>query len=138
MSGQRVRFPAPGKSMQPAIRDGEVVTVEPLSPSDVGKGDIILYRREEALIAHRVVRIIRKKAHWSTQPSAIGPYAMFVLRGDASTTCDLPVERGQVLGRVIAVERQGRSIPLIGRWPLMRFVARQVTAHAKRTLRDRF
>jgi signal peptidase I len=136
MSGQQVRFPAPGKSMQPTIRDGEVVTVEPLSPSDVRKGDIILYRRGEGLIAHRVIRIM--KGPGTARSSAIASYGMFVLRGDASTACDLPVEPGQVLGRVVAVERQGRSISLVGRWSRMRFVAGQATAHAKRTLRDRF
>ncbi len=42
-------------------------------------------------------------------------YLSPVLRGDASASCNCPVEPEQVLGRVVAVERAGRPIDLASR-----------------------
>ena len=95
-----VRFTASGSSMHPTIRDGESITVTPLGDAPIRTGDVVLYRRGRAAIAHRVVRI---------QPST-GPVAAYLLRGDATWACDPPVTRGQLLGRVIAAERFGHPI----------------------------
>ena len=53
--GTTVRFRPSGRSMYPSIREGELVTVEPVVASDVTLGDIVLYRSERGVIAHRVV-----------------------------------------------------------------------------------
>ena len=108
--GNSICFRADGQSMQPTIRPGEVITVEPVVPSQIKRGDIVLYRAATGIIAHRVVRIKRKRR--STQSSLLSPHSSFVLRGDASRACDEPVAAGQVLGKVIAVERDGRSMVL--------------------------
>ena len=55
--GHSVRFRAPGRSMLPTIKEGEAITVEPVEPSAVRTGDIILYRNGNSVIAHRVVQI---------------------------------------------------------------------------------
>jgi signal peptidase I len=98
--GKSVRFQAPGRSMHPTIREGETITVQPAKPWTVKKKDIILYRLERRVIAHRVIRIETRN----------GNLPCFILRGDASGACDDPVEPGQVLGRVVSVERAGRII----------------------------
>ena len=98
--GLSVRFRAPGWSMHPTIDDGEVITVEPIEASEVKKGDIILYRVNDGVIAHRVVRIEMNES------GAL----RFTLRGDAARDCDEPVGSHQVLGRVVLVERQGRHV----------------------------
>jgi signal peptidase I len=103
-SGQGVRFQAPGRSMKPTIREEETITVEPVTPLGVRKGDIILYNNHTGVIAHRVIRIQRK------DPSQ--PPDSFILRGDASITDDKPVAAGQILGKVVSVERNGRTINL--------------------------
>ncbi len=95
--GQPVRFRAPGWSMYPTIRDGDAITVVPLGPSPVRVGDVVLYRKGPAAIAHRVIRV---------RPAG------FVMRGDAAHTCDGPIEPAQVLGRVSAIERNGRTVHL--------------------------
>jgi hypothetical protein len=41
-SGQGIRFRAPGRSMYPTIKEGETITVQPVAPSVVRRGDIIL------------------------------------------------------------------------------------------------
>jgi hypothetical protein len=98
--GCGVRFRAPGTSMHPTIRHGDVITVEPVAPSNLKKGDIILYRFQNGLIAHRIVNIEEKNGCGLT----------FILRGDASVTDDAPVNPEQVLGKVVCLERGHRSI----------------------------
>ncbi len=98
--GLGVRFRAPGTSMHPTIRHGDVITVEPAAPAKLKKKDIILFRLQSGLIAHRIVNIEERNGSGLT----------FILRGDASTTCDCPVEAQQVLGKVVWLERGHRTI----------------------------
>jgi signal peptidase I len=133
--GQSVRFRAPGLSMHPAIKEGETITVAPISSFDIKRGDILLYIVGRKVIAHRVVRIKREKndskshsstnfriqstshspARSPTRPSTLSPRHLFILRGDASAIYDDPVQAHQVLGKVVSVERSGRSIDLYSR-----------------------
>jgi hypothetical protein len=95
-------------------------------PSAVQVGDIILYKSEAKLIAHRVISIKKFSArntqlpdrnglHENTRFSMAGTsvrntqYSL-ILRGDASYSYDEPVYTDQILGKVIAIERNGRSI----------------------------
>jgi len=105
--GTTVRFRHSGRSMYPSIREGELVTVEPVVASDVTLGDIVLYRSQRGLIAHRVV------GSSPTQSSALNPH--YFLRGDSSLSCDEPVTAKQILGRVVGVKRNGRSVALASR-----------------------
>jgi len=98
--------------MHPTIKEGETITVVPVAPFDIKRGDILLYLVDRRVIAHRVISIERKKGEAMTQPPTLSPHQLFLLRGDASTTCDDPVEAQQVLGKVVSVERGGRSIDL--------------------------
>jgi signal peptidase I len=106
--GDRVRFRAEGWSMHPTIRHGELITVESVNASEIGRGDILLYRTGQRVFAHRVVGMRRIEGALS-----------LTLRGDGTNVRDAPISAGQVIGRVIAVERDGRSIALAGaqaRW----------------------
>ena len=60
--GYSVRFNAPGHSMYPTIMANEPVLVEPVDPLDIHRGDIILYRSNGSLIAHRVMGILKDNA----------------------------------------------------------------------------
>ena len=106
-SGKRVRFRAPGYSMYPTILNGDEITVEPIKSDAIKVGDIILYRDQESLIAHRVVKIEIKN---ETQSSVLSPESRFTLRGDARPACDDPVAAEQVLGKVVRIETNGRGI----------------------------
>ena len=46
--------------MHPTICDGEMINVEPVLPSQVRHGDIILYRSARGITAHRVIHIQRE------------------------------------------------------------------------------
>ena len=98
--GHTVRFQADGWSMHPTIRSGEIIVIEPLGPTHVRAGDILLYRRTRAAIAHRVLCMVLSTAGRPT----------LILRGDAADCVDSPVDVEQVLGRVVAVERRGRVL----------------------------
>ena len=98
--GLGVRFRAPGTSMHPTIHHGDVITVEPVAPAKLKRGDIILCRFQGGFIAHRIVNIETRNGCGLT----------FILRGDASASCDAPVKPEQVLGKVVCLERGHRRI----------------------------
>jgi signal peptidase I len=98
--GFGVRFRAPGTSMHPTIRHGDLITVEPVEPFELKRGDIILYRLQGNFIAHRIFNIEEREGRSLT----------FILKGDASITCDAPVKSEQVLGKVVCLERDHRII----------------------------
>jgi uncharacterized repeat protein (TIGR01451 family) len=95
--GVRVRFRADGRSMQPNVLDGDVVIVAPISAGKPKRGDIVLTRGEQGFVLHRVVG-------WDAETGLI------VTRGDAGQQDDEPA--GKLLGRVIAIERDGKSISI--------------------------
>jgi hypothetical protein len=101
-SGHTVRFTAPGHSMHPVIRHGDVLLVEP-PPLSPRLGDILLYAAADRPVAHRLIGFTGNDD---------GP--AFVLKGDSASLPDLPVRPGQVLGRVFAVERHGRRFDPYG------------------------
>jgi signal peptidase I len=96
--------------MHPTIRDGEVITVAPVAPSDVKEGDIVLYLVDSKVFAHRVVGIQRKEDDETAQSATPNSHHLFILRGDASGGGDDPVAPEEVLGKVVSVERAGRTI----------------------------
>lgn len=117
--GYSVRFRANGSSMYPTIRDGELITVVPAGPSEVRKGDIVLYRSDHGVIAHRV--------------KGSGP-TRFRLRGDAADADDAPVGPQRILGKVVFVHRGCRRIRLAARWARLRQGLRADASRLKRSL----
>ncbi len=125
--------------MYPSIREGELITVKPVQPSDVKLADIVLYRSERGLIAHRVIQMSRSQ----TEPSAVGAAGfslraslsrdagVFRLQGDASLSNDKPVAAQQILGRVVGVQRNGRSVALASRGAKMWHKARRLAVGLK-------
>jgi signal peptidase I len=100
-SGLSVRFRACGDSMAPAILNGDIITVAPVALADVARGDILLYRDGDRVLAHRLVGL-----------TANDDQRRFRLRGDANLGCDRPVVTAQIVGRVTAIERDGRAVPM--------------------------
>lgn len=50
---------AKGDSMYPTIVDGKTYVLKPIGKEDIGIDDIIVYYKNDVVICHRVVRIIR-------------------------------------------------------------------------------
>lgn len=85
--------------MEPALREGDRVVVESAAPSDLRRGDVVLFESPVAgLVVHRLV--------WKV-PAFGEPRALFT-KGDASEFCDRPVAAGGILGRVVAVAEGSR------------------------------
>jgi len=109
-----IRFKATGDSMLPSVWPGDLLTVRRQSFSEFRNGEIVLYEREagentltrpygpaspggRGFVAHRVVGRRGRQ---------------LITRGDSLRQNDAPVEEDQVLGRVVAVNREGRDIRL--------------------------
>jgi hypothetical protein len=109
--GFSFRFRARGTSMTPFIRDGDVITLEPLAgrPATLGEVVAFIHPASGGLVVHRVVACPHR--------------AVVLIRGD-NNACEpdglLPMDR--VLARVTAVTRDGRPVWL-GLGPERRLVA---------------
>lgn len=100
--GGSLQFEAHGGSMFPFIRDGDVLTVKPVSPKDLRAGDVALYRTAGGgLAVHRVVsRELQDER------------VVLMLRGDAAPVASERVSAEQVLGQIAYLQRGARIIHL--------------------------
>ncbi|MFA5100674.1 MAG: GNAT family N-acetyltransferase [Candidatus Omnitrophota bacterium] len=94
-----LRLQAKGGSMSPFIMSGDWVDVALCrgSARDIGQGDIVLFRKEGNLYLHRVLRK--------------GPRG-FLIKGDMSLGHDGIIPAGDILARVVSVQREGRRVDL--------------------------
>jgi hypothetical protein len=81
--------------MMPTIRPAEAVIVEPATATNVK--NIAFYQTERGVIGHRLVRIANRNGK-----------LVLLARGDADKGASEPVALDQILGRLVAVERNGR------------------------------
>lgn len=95
--GVPFRLQAPGFSMSPFIKDGDIVTVTRLPDGSPGIGDVVAFTRPnvERLIVHRVVG---KKN------------GCFVIKGDSAPDTDGLIPGTNILGCVKKVERRGKKV----------------------------
>ena len=92
-----------GSSMSPAIEDGDIITLEPVSEEPIKQGDIVLYQsRMDTAVIHRIIRMERSASE-----------RCIVTRGDAASHSDSPVPLHRILGRVRRVERAGERIKMV-------------------------
>lgn len=91
--GGRLKIKARGGSMIPFVLDGDVALVTAADGNEIRVGDVICYETSPGrLFLHRVIALAGDR---------------FVARGDALSFSEL-VPRARLLGRVVALERQGR------------------------------
>lgn len=111
--GYGLRFQAKGRSMLPAIHDGEIVHVQPVTRDMLRVGDIVLLRTGAEFRAHR---IIRKRGQ------------CFITRGDSGVDTDGEIRGDQILGRVTAKEsmHSHRLVRLDGMKSRLGFFAAEV------------
>lgn len=95
--GHAFRFHAPGASMYPFIRDGDVVTLVPFRPLACIPGDVVAFvdPRSGRLVVHRVV--------WISDDGCR-------IRGDNNPQEDGEFPFEAVIGTVSRVERNGRPV----------------------------
>ncbi len=97
--GGSFQFRAHGSSMTPFIRDGDLLTIEPVDAARLQPGDVALYRtHRDRVVAHRVVGRTTE-----------GGELRLETRGDARLASDSPVPASRVLGRAVRVQRGDRA-----------------------------
>ena len=80
-----------GRSMLPTLQDGMRLLVEKIPPENVRPSDIIMYKRDDGIIAHRVIKIIRN----------VSGETVFVTKGDNRAYVDPSyIPQGDLMGIV--------------------------------------
>lgn len=96
--GARARLTVTGSSMQPFLREGDVVELHAPDAKRVHPGDLVLIQRSDTTyVLHRVARVVGD-AFW--------------LLGDAQTDCEGPFHHGQIVAVIVAAWRGPRAIPI--------------------------
>ena len=97
-SGGEVSIPITGISMYPTLKQGRDYAVLFKAPEHLKKGDIPFYRRENGqFVLHRVVGEDENG---------------YILCGDNQTEKEYGVKREWIIAILIAVERDGKRIPI--------------------------
>jgi signal peptidase len=93
-----IELPAEGDSMFPLIRQGYVCRFTPCAPSQIRKGDILLFISDTGqLVAHRFYRFTGVKEE------------LLHCKGDSNLGFDQPVRPDQVIGRLSRIQRRPRQ-----------------------------
>jgi hypothetical protein len=112
--GNSIRFRAHGSSMLPLIRDGDLLTVQPVDWVELKVGQVIFYQTAgKKCIAHRLIKIeVRDQMR------------LLTTRGDSSPASEEQISEDQALGQVVEIHRGDKRINL-GRnlwWILSRYL----------------
>jgi len=113
----RVRLRVSGTSMVPAIRPGDLISVERAGVGEISPGEIVVFAREGRLIAHRVVA-----------RTGSPDEGYLVTRGDRTRRNDALVSSAELVGRITRIERSGSRVRARSRLN----VAQQVICHVLR------
>ena len=97
-SGGTFSFTISTSSMLPALGPGDRVVVRAARADRVRTGDIVIHKRADSWIAHRVIYTF----------SSTGETHL-VTKGDNALTPDPVWEPGQLVGAIVAVARAGRG-----------------------------
>ncbi len=97
--GKTIRIKAHGFSMYPCIKPGSLLLIEPINIKGFPRpGEIIVIKRENALIVHRLTRIIIKNGR-----------TFYIARGDSNAYPDNPVKIEKIAGRIVRAETTGEN-----------------------------
>lgn len=97
----RISLRVHGTSMLPWVRPGDIALIRLISSENVRCGDVVLFRREEHLLVHRIVE----------KRGSIDAAELFS-KGDAHPASDGVVGEQELLGRVVRIYRGGHRINL--------------------------
>ena len=95
------RLAVSGGSMLPSLWPGDILEIHRVAVTDISKGDIVVFARENRLIVHRVLRMNGESDDVA---------CTLTTRGDRSARVDAPVSVNELLGRVRTIQRSNRNI----------------------------
>lgn len=93
-----VHLKAWGTSMLPSVWPGDLLTIQGAADDEVVPGDIVLVRRNNRFLVHRLIEM---------RPSQ--DCDSLITRGDAMPDNDPPAAVSELLGRVAGIRRGDRS-----------------------------
>lgn len=99
-----LQYQTMGWSMYPTMRPGDTAIVCAVKPDDCSLGDILVFKSDQHLIAHRLVEI-----------RYIDGKRFFITRGDNNRFLDKPFSETYLLGRIQTFKRGNRNISMDGR-----------------------
>lgn len=97
-SSGRIRLRVSGRSMLPIIWPGDTLIINAADHRDILPGEIVLFRCGDRMVAHRLI---------TTNESE--DCKKLRTQGDALPEADAPISRGDLLGRVEFILRNGRQ-----------------------------
>jgi hypothetical protein len=98
--GENINVKIVDKGMTPIIKIGDTVEVTQVHAMDLRPGNLILYRQGENFIARRIARL------------QFGKQTEYIVKGDAFENEEPPVQASQIIGKVVALDRDGERIEL--------------------------
>src|ERR1035437_7284920 len=106
-----------GYSMYPTLKAGDVGLVENCIPYELKVGDIIVFKVQDRLIAHRLVDIYKKAGE-----------TLFLSKGDKNNFTDTPFTSEALLGKINSIKRGKRILSMNNPYmKLRRFIALHFT-----------
>lgn len=92
----QARLRVAGSSMVPTLRIGDTILIQASDQLLPDVGELVTFMQGNVLCTHRVAAVSGSK---------------LVTRGDGNRYDDSPIEFDMCLGRVVRVERNGRTLP---------------------------
>jgi hypothetical protein len=89
-----------GASMNPLFREGDVLEVAPYHGLEIHPGDVVAFSHPEkpGKVIHRV--------------AAVKPWGIITKGDNLAAVDDWILKPGDILGKVVAIRRQGRTLPV--------------------------
>ena len=107
---QELWLPVLSGSMMPLLRTGDEVLVQSVNPDNIRPGDIIVFKDQDKLIVHRVIRRYKNGS------------PTFLQKGDCTTAAEI-IRSEDVIGKVIAVCKGTKIIRLNdGIWKVVNYI----------------
>lgn len=98
--GEHIKVKIVDKGMMPTINMGDIVEVVPVHTSNLKAGALVFFRQNEVFMVRRIIETVY---------SGRGE---FKVKGDNQTDPEPMVPAGNVLGKVITIERDGQRIEM--------------------------
>jgi signal peptidase I len=95
-----IDLPGDGNSMFPLVRKGDICRFLSVKPSQLFKGDIVLFYSDMGqLVAHRYIHTTKSNG-----------LRFYYLKGDSNLGYDLPVLEEQIIGKLVFIQKKNRKI----------------------------
>jgi hypothetical protein len=117
--GKPVEIPVRGISMRPWLRDGDRVRLVPMTAEEMRVGDVVVRVNTAGPVIHRFVGRWPSRQGWR-----------LLTKGDGAPRLDPPVRADELVGRVVARVREGRTQRLEGAGMRLRGRARAAVSLA--------